>query len=143
MQTDGAAEVVHAQVLVADVEDVEGAVEHVGEEVVVVRGVERFVLEAVAREVDGDGAVGFGEAGRRLGSRGGGATRSRLSIKNAGGEQLCMSALRMLCADSRANAILSVAIEPPKGNYGRFRIWHATCFSPCIRATGAARLKGE
>ena len=48
---------------VADVERVEEAVEHVGEEVVVVRGVEGLVGEAVAWEVDGDEAVGFGEGG--------------------------------------------------------------------------------
>ena len=46
---------------VADVERGEEAVEHVGVEVVVVRDVERFVGEAVAWEVERDGAVGFGE----------------------------------------------------------------------------------
>ena len=49
------------------------AVEHVGVEVVVVPDVERFVGEAVAWEVERDGAVGFGELGEDVAPEVGGS----------------------------------------------------------------------
>jgi hypothetical protein len=58
---DGAAKVVDDEVGVVNVERVEEAFEDAFVEGEVVLGVEGFVREAVAREVDGDGAVGFGE----------------------------------------------------------------------------------
>ena len=61
VQTNGAAEVVHAQVCVVDVGRVEESVEDVGEEVEVLRDFQRFVGEALSLEVDGDDAMGFGE----------------------------------------------------------------------------------
>jgi hypothetical protein len=57
VQTDGAAEVVHDEVRVVDAE----RVEDVGEEFEVVGDVEGFVGDAVAWEVDSDGAVCFCE----------------------------------------------------------------------------------
>ncbi len=63
VEADGAAEVVHAEVCVADAERVEECVERVGVEVVVVRGVEGLIGEAVARQVERDGAVGLAELG--------------------------------------------------------------------------------
>ena len=62
-QADGAAEVVDCEVGTTNVERVEETFEDVLEEGEVVVGVEGFVGEAVAWEVDGDGAVGFGENG--------------------------------------------------------------------------------
>jgi len=63
VEADGAAQVVHAEVGVADVERVEEAVEDVGVEVEAVADVERFAREAVAREVERDGALGLAELG--------------------------------------------------------------------------------
>jgi hypothetical protein len=54
----GAAKVMHDEVRVVDAERVEEAVEDVGEEVEVAGDVEGFVGEAIAGEVDRDGAVG-------------------------------------------------------------------------------------
>ena len=63
VEADGAAQVVHAEVGVADVERVEEAVGDVGVEVEAVADVERFAREAVAREVERDGALGLAELG--------------------------------------------------------------------------------
>ena len=51
------------EVGVADVEGCEQAAEHVGVEVASVRDAEWFVGEAVARQVERDGAVGLAELG--------------------------------------------------------------------------------
>ena len=63
VEADGAAEVVHTEVRVVDAERAEECVEGVGVEVVVVRDVEGLVGEAVARQVERDGAVGLAELG--------------------------------------------------------------------------------
>jgi hypothetical protein len=54
---------VHHQVGLRDAEGIEQIIEGVGVEVEVVAGVEGFVGEAVAWEVEGDDAVGFGQRG--------------------------------------------------------------------------------
>jgi hypothetical protein len=53
----------HHQVGLRDAEGIEQIIEGVGVEVEVVAGVEGFVGEAVAWEVEGDDAVGFGQRG--------------------------------------------------------------------------------
>jgi len=63
VEADGVAEVVHTEVRVVDAERAEECVEGVGVEVVVVRDVEGLVGEAVARQVERDGAVGLAELG--------------------------------------------------------------------------------